>query len=219
MTADWKDPAFARQWDAAHLAVNPAREAHLALLLEIADRIPAGAILDLGCGSGLVAQMLLEHLPESSVIGTHRFQKLLRRAGLPNLRFHDLRHAPRCTGSHTDEPRLGRQMSIPIRICAARHLQATHRHARTHRRASTFKATYAHPRARRKGLNPTCIPGLSGQSFQGDCTARTATAMRQCARGYAALSSHDGIASWPHPPCSTCVQRPPLDSSRASGRI
>jgi trans-aconitate methyltransferase len=69
VTLDWKDPACVERWDADHLRRNPARAAHLSLLVEMADMIGGGTILDLGCGSGLVAQMLLDRLPDSSIFG------------------------------------------------------------------------------------------------------------------------------------------------------
>ena len=69
MTRDWKDPALAQQWDADHLRLNPARAAHLALLMEMVGGFDSGPILDLGCGSGLVAQMLLDRLPAASIFG------------------------------------------------------------------------------------------------------------------------------------------------------
>ena len=69
MARDWKDPALAQQWDAEHLRLNPARAAHLSLLMEMVGMVQPGTILDLGCGSGLVAQMLLERLPAASIFG------------------------------------------------------------------------------------------------------------------------------------------------------
>lgn len=69
MAQNWQDPAFAGQWDARHLTGNPARAEHLALLLAILDRVPRGQILDLGCGSGLVAQMLLDKFPDARIFG------------------------------------------------------------------------------------------------------------------------------------------------------
>ena len=69
MPKNWQDPAFAEEWDARHLSGNPARAENLALLLAILDRIPRGQILDLGCGSGLVAHMVLERFPDVRIFG------------------------------------------------------------------------------------------------------------------------------------------------------
>jgi SAM-dependent methyltransferase len=65
----WQDPGFAEAWDARHLAGNPARAEHLALLLEIMEQVKGGWILDLGCGSGLVAQMVLDKSAGARVFG------------------------------------------------------------------------------------------------------------------------------------------------------
>ena len=69
MAQNWQDPAFAGQWDARHLTGNPARAEHLALLLSIMDQVSEGWILDLGCGSGLVAQMVLDRSSNVRVFG------------------------------------------------------------------------------------------------------------------------------------------------------
>ena len=69
MTHNWQDPAFAEAWDERHLTGNPARAEHLALLLAIMDKVAAGWVLDLGCGSGLVAEMVLERFPTVSLFG------------------------------------------------------------------------------------------------------------------------------------------------------
>ncbi len=69
MAQNWQDPAFAEAWDARHLAGNPARAEHLSLLLAILDHVNGGWILDIGCGSGLVAQMVLDRSPNIRVFG------------------------------------------------------------------------------------------------------------------------------------------------------
>jgi trans-aconitate methyltransferase len=66
---NWQDPAFAEAWDAHHLAGNPARAAHLSLLLAILKQVNGGWIIDLGCGSGLVAQMVLDQKATGRVFG------------------------------------------------------------------------------------------------------------------------------------------------------
>jgi SAM-dependent methyltransferase len=66
---NWQDPAFAEAWDARHLAGNPARAEHLSLLLAILEQVEGGWILDLGTGSGLVAQMVLDQKPTARVFG------------------------------------------------------------------------------------------------------------------------------------------------------
>ena len=69
MAQNWQDPAFAEAWDARHLTGNPARAEHLSLLLAILDEVESGWILDLGTGSGLVAQMVLDQKAKARVFG------------------------------------------------------------------------------------------------------------------------------------------------------
>ena len=69
MAHNWQDPAFAEAWDARHLTGNPARAEHLSLMLALLDQVAAGWILDLGCGSGLVAQMVLDQKPDARIVG------------------------------------------------------------------------------------------------------------------------------------------------------
>ena len=69
MAQNWQDPAFAEAWDARHLTGNPARAEHLSLLLAILDEVESGWILDLGTGSGLVAQMVLDQKSQARVFG------------------------------------------------------------------------------------------------------------------------------------------------------
>jgi tRNA (cmo5U34)-methyltransferase len=66
---NWQDPAFAEAWDSRHLTGNPARAEHLSLLLAILDDVESGWILDLGTGSGLVAEMVLDKKPEARLFG------------------------------------------------------------------------------------------------------------------------------------------------------
>ena len=69
MAQNWQDPAFAEAWDARHLAGNPARAEHLSLLLAALEQVEDGWILDLGIGSGLVAQMVLDQNAMARVFG------------------------------------------------------------------------------------------------------------------------------------------------------
>ena len=69
MAHEWQDPEFAQAWDGRALTGNPAREAHLSLLLAILEPADPGWIVDLGCGSGLVAQMVLDRFSNVKVFG------------------------------------------------------------------------------------------------------------------------------------------------------
>jgi SAM-dependent methyltransferase len=66
---DWKDSADAQQWDREHLASNPARAEHLGLLVDYVEHLGLDLLLDLGCGTGVVAEMVLERATGSSVVG------------------------------------------------------------------------------------------------------------------------------------------------------
>ena len=69
MAKNWQDPAFAEAWDARHVVGNPARAEHLSLLLTILEEVASGWILDLGCGSGLIAQMVLDGKAGARILG------------------------------------------------------------------------------------------------------------------------------------------------------
>ena len=68
-THDWKEPGFASRWEALAEQVNPVRQEQLDLLLGLLRHEAPGTVLDLGVGSGLVAEMVLEALPEAQVVG------------------------------------------------------------------------------------------------------------------------------------------------------
>jgi SAM-dependent methyltransferase len=78
---DWKDPAWAERWDADHLAGNPVRQAHLDVLLDLARHLGLRSFLDLGCGSGVVAELLLDGVEGSSVVGLDWSAPMLALAG------------------------------------------------------------------------------------------------------------------------------------------
>ena len=80
MAQNWQDPAFAEAWDARHLVGNPVRAEHLALLLSIMDQLSEGWVDDLGCGSGLVAQMLLDRSAKARIFGVDSSAAMLELA-------------------------------------------------------------------------------------------------------------------------------------------
>jgi tRNA (cmo5U34)-methyltransferase len=66
---DWKDSSFAARWETMAHEGNPVRREQLDLLLALLrDHDPAG-VLDLGVGTGLVAELVLEALPQARLIG------------------------------------------------------------------------------------------------------------------------------------------------------
>lgn len=68
-THDWKDSGFAAQWEAIAHEGNPVRREQLELLLALLRARNPRGVLDLGVGSGLVAEMVLEALPDTQLIG------------------------------------------------------------------------------------------------------------------------------------------------------
>lgn len=70
MADRWADPEFAAAWDRTADVGNPARAEHLDLLTRIVARQyrPGGAILDLGAGSGRVAERILAAVPGARIV-------------------------------------------------------------------------------------------------------------------------------------------------------
>ena len=74
---DWHDAAVAERWDRRHLDGNPVRGDHLAMLADLLDEIAPATLLDLGCGSGIVADLLLERMPDVALVGVDSSQPML----------------------------------------------------------------------------------------------------------------------------------------------
>ncbi len=68
---EWQSPDAAAAWDAAGGTGLPTRAAQQALLLALleASQIGDGAVLDLGVGSGLVAEAVLDRLSRATLVG------------------------------------------------------------------------------------------------------------------------------------------------------
>ncbi|HYB31755.1 MAG TPA: class I SAM-dependent methyltransferase [Solirubrobacteraceae bacterium] len=78
---NWKEPGFAAQWDTLADQVNPVRREQLDLLLALLRAHNPATVLDVGVGSGLVAEMVLDTLPEARVIGVDASPAMLALAG------------------------------------------------------------------------------------------------------------------------------------------
>lgn len=74
---DWSDPAFASAWESTADQMNPVREEQLDLLIALLRARAPGSVLDLGVGSGLVAELVLEALPEAELIGLDSSKAML----------------------------------------------------------------------------------------------------------------------------------------------
>jgi tRNA (cmo5U34)-methyltransferase len=91
---DWTDPAWVAEWLGNRTAGNPGRQAQLEMLLTLLGQVqPRGLrVLDLGCGDGLVAELILQQLPESYVAGTD-FSPPMLEAAAARLRAYPGRYA------------------------------------------------------------------------------------------------------------------------------
>jgi trans-aconitate methyltransferase len=127
---NWQDPAFAEAWDARHLTGNPARAEHLALLLAILDDVESGWILDLGTGSGLVAQMVLDQKPGARIFGLDSSAAMLSIA-----RDRLARYGERIRLAEADLTSLDR-VDAPMECSAAIAVQSLHHLEETQYRAA-----------------------------------------------------------------------------------
>ncbi|MDQ2809801.1 MAG: class I SAM-dependent methyltransferase [Chloroflexota bacterium] len=68
---DWNDPAAVADWLETHAQSNPGRAGQLAMVLTLLGQVQATGLrlLDLGCGDGMVSEMVLTQLPGSVVVG------------------------------------------------------------------------------------------------------------------------------------------------------
>jgi ubiquinone/menaquinone biosynthesis C-methylase UbiE len=71
MKDQWQDQVFAQKWDRTNLAGNPTRIEQLDILLSVVKQEyrTGKAILDLGIGSGQVAEMIFANRPEAYIVG------------------------------------------------------------------------------------------------------------------------------------------------------
>jgi tRNA (cmo5U34)-methyltransferase len=79
---DWNDPATVASWIATRAESNPGRSEHLERLITLLGQVqPEGLrVLDLGCGDGMVAELVLTHLPGSYVAGVDLSPPMLEAA-------------------------------------------------------------------------------------------------------------------------------------------
>jgi ubiquinone/menaquinone biosynthesis C-methylase UbiE len=106
-TRDWKDPEVARSWGRLSLVGNPTRKAYLDLLLDLLEHVVRPrTLLDLGCGSGLVAEMVLERLPEATLLGVDGSPAMLADARRRLARFGGRARLVECEFSELDRLRI-----------------------------------------------------------------------------------------------------------------
>ncbi len=84
MKDNWTDDAFASAWDGRHVAGNPSRPFLLsvivAILQALAAQRPALSVLEIGSGSGLVTERILDAVPTATVDGVDFSEPMMARA-------------------------------------------------------------------------------------------------------------------------------------------
>lgn len=85
---DFRKPAVAQNWHATQLA-HRARGRQLDLLVDLVVGLAPTRLLDIGVGSGLVAERLLERLPEVFLVGVDFSAVMLADARTRLARFED----------------------------------------------------------------------------------------------------------------------------------
>jgi len=133
---DWSDPGFAASWEAEADQSNPVRRAQLDLVLELLRARDPGAVLDLGVGSGLVAELVLDTLPEAQLIGLDSSRAMLALARERLARF-----AGRARLVEADAGAASAADSIDRTVDAVFSVQTLHNlEPDAHRRALAFTA-------------------------------------------------------------------------------
>lgn len=119
----WSDAENARRWEASHLEGNPTRAGHLELLVELLAAAGPGCCLDLGCGSGLVAERILDRHEDLQVFGIDSSPPMLEMARARLDRFGKrVRLAQADLSNHEQFSAL----DVPSELTAAIAVQALH---------------------------------------------------------------------------------------------
>jgi SAM-dependent methyltransferase len=120
--SEWHARETAAQWDADLSGRLPTRAEQQGVLLTLlaAAEIGDGAVLDLGVGSGLVAEAVLETLPDARLVGVDYSAAMLELARERLLRFGarvDLTPGDLASVGRIKLPDLGYRLSSPFRRC------------------------------------------------------------------------------------------------------
>jgi tRNA (cmo5U34)-methyltransferase len=80
--SDWHSTETATEWDATADTQLPTRAEQQAIVLALLEEAEVGdeAVLDLGVGSGLVAEAILDRLPSAALVGVDFSEAMLERA-------------------------------------------------------------------------------------------------------------------------------------------
>lgn len=79
MKDNWFDPKFVEEWDTKDSKAHPIRKEQLAILTDLISENyqPGSSILDIGCGSGLVEEMIYSKIPKAKIIAIDFSQPML----------------------------------------------------------------------------------------------------------------------------------------------
>lgn len=84
MRDNWTDEGFASAWDGRHIAGNPSRPFVLSVITTILQALAAQrtalSVLEIGSGSGLVTERILDAVPTASVDGVDFSEPMMARA-------------------------------------------------------------------------------------------------------------------------------------------
>ncbi len=78
---EWTDSEFAAHWAASADRINPLRRGQIELIIQLLAGRGVRTVLDLGVGPGLIAERILEELPETRVIGLDSSPAMIELAG------------------------------------------------------------------------------------------------------------------------------------------
>jgi SAM-dependent methyltransferase len=91
MKDNWTDEAFASAWDGRHVAGNPTRPFMLsvivAILSDMAAQLPSLSVFEIGSGSGLVTERILDAVPTATVDGADYSDPMMARAAARLARY------------------------------------------------------------------------------------------------------------------------------------
>lgn len=125
MKDNWTDAAFAASWDGRHVAGNPTRPFLLSVIVaivkEMAVRRPSLAVLEIGSGSGLVTERILDAVPTATVDGADFSEPMMVRAADRLARFGARFRQHRCDLASFDKGAL-----VPGRFDVVLVLQVLH---------------------------------------------------------------------------------------------
>ncbi len=80
MKDNWHNKEFAQDWDRGESRTHPVRAEHLGIITSILkdNYKDDGSILDIGCGSGQVEELIFQKIPKAKIIGVDSSEEMLQ---------------------------------------------------------------------------------------------------------------------------------------------